>query len=85
MADSAAELNVPAKHDASTEHDTQDELPLVLVKDDWARILKKSRRTIDRLYRSGQLPAPLTDGDPRWSRGQARAWLDGGRYRRRRA
>jgi hypothetical protein len=56
-----------------------DQLPLVLCKADWAKLLNCSPRTIDRMDRAGELPTPLiAEGHRRrWSREAAAGWLSG--------
>jgi hypothetical protein len=56
-------------------------LPDVLKKRHIAILIDKSERTVERLVRSGQLPAPLIPG--RWSRVVIERWLEGGTSGRR--
>jgi hypothetical protein len=58
-------------------------LPTILNKADFARLLNKSERTIDRLQRAGVLPEPLIPGHPRWSGTVVKLWLEGGTVSRR--
>jgi hypothetical protein len=63
-----------------TTSDDTSTMPEVLAKQDLARLLNKSTRTIDRLNRARLLPEPLIRG--RWSRKSVERWLDGGTTRR---
>lgn len=62
---------------------TNNALPLVFYKTDWAALLRRSPRHVDRLHRSGKLPDPLDlPGRPCWSRDAVLEWLSGGVPRR---
>lgn len=49
---------------------------LLLRKDDVARLLQVTGRTVDNLLRAGRLPEPIRLGaHPRWHSGQLLQWL----------
>jgi hypothetical protein len=60
------------------------ELPLVLLEQDLAKLIRGSVRTVQRLDRAGRLPDKLRiPGRPRWARDVVLMWLSGsGRYGR---
>ena len=61
-----------------------DKLPLVLIENDLAAVLRCSVRTVQRMKRARTLPAPLPiAGRPRWARDDVLRWLGGGAARRR--
>ena len=62
---------------------SNDELPLVLLEDDFAVVLRSSVRTVQRLKRAKKLPEPLPlPGRPRWARDAILVWLSAGSRRR---
>ena len=62
---------------------TATDLPAVLYKRDFARLLGKSERTLERLRRAQQLPEPLPiPGRPCWSQERALEYARTGRRRR---
>lgn len=65
-----------------------DEIPPVCLLDDLARVLKTSRRTIERRRKSGVFPIrelPSIDKRPRWSRDDVLKFLANQRSMRRSA
>lgn len=66
-------------HAGRMNEDEIPEIPLVCLIDDLVRILRTSRRTIERLRRHGAFPIPelpSIDKRPRWSRSDVRRFLE---------
>ena len=62
--------------------DTAIDLPAVLYKQDFAKLLRCSDRSFERMRRYRKIPDPLPiTGRPRWSRDVVLRWLSGGRAR----
>ena len=66
--------------DGGLEHERGERIPAVCFIEDVARILRMSRRTVERLRRHGAFPIaelPALDARPRWSGDAVQRWLKG--------
>ncbi len=56
---------------------TASQAPQIMTKADLAALIQLSARSVERLARTGKLPAPIViGGSRRWRRSEVEAWLD---------